>query len=52
MWLARFGAKIQIGAILTSVSELWKTVFSLDSGITFKKGDFSTLFLENLCYIA
>ena len=29
-WLARFGAKIQIGAIPTSVYELWKTVFSLN----------------------
>ena len=29
MWLPRFGAKIQIGAIPTSVYELWKTAFSL-----------------------
>ena len=28
--MARFGAKIQIGAIPTSVYELWKTVFSLE----------------------
>ena len=33
--MARFGAKIQIGAIPTSVYELWKTVFSLIVNTTY-----------------